>query len=264
MPEATPPTQRWKITIEYDGGPYHGWQKQKPHIATVQTAIEKALFQFCQQHISVHAAGRTDAGVHAKAQIAHFDLSSHRDYTGYDICKAINAHLLPNAIAILKAEKVDDNFHARFGAKNKLYSYRIVHRCFKPVRDLGKVWHIRKLMDIDAMIQAAPALIGHHDFSSFRDSHCQAKSPVRTLDDLTITHFPYDDFGGTEIIFDFKGQSFLHHQIRNMVGTLSLVGTGKWQPEEVKAALEAKDRKRGGPTAPPDGLYLIDIDYTEK
>ena len=253
--------QRWKITLEYNGANYHGWQTQDG-VPTIQEEIEKALFQFCQQDIRVHGAGRTDAGVHAKGQVAHFDLDyGSRDLEGFDLMKALNAHLRPQPISVLNAEKVSSDFHARYGAKDKVYSYLIVNRRSFLALDQSRAWLIKTPLDTVAMQEAANHLIGTHDFTSFRATECQAKSPVRTLDDLRVEAREYDHFGGLAVLIHARAQSFLHHQVRNIAGTLALVGEGKWSPDEVRAALEAKDRKAGGPTAPPDGLYLIKIDY---
>lgn len=258
-------TTRWKLTIEYKGTEYYGWQRQK-EVPSIQQTIEEAITSFCQQEISITVAGRTDAGVHAKGQIAHFDLDyGDRPLTGFDLAKALNAHLRPAPIAILKAEAVDADFHARFGATNKLYQYRIVERPSFLALEQGLAWQIRRpygeILDVEAMHEGAQYLLGHHDFTSFRDAQCQAKSPMRTLDRLDVTVRDYDGYGGREILIEAEGQSFLHHQVRNMVGTLVLVGEGKWKPEDVKAALEAKDRSAAGPTCPSDGLYLVRIDY---
>lgn len=254
--------ERWKITIEYDGTPFHGWQKQEEGLQTVQSALEKALFEFSRQNISLHAAGRTDTGVSSQGQVAHFDIAPcKKPLSAYSIAKALNALVRPLPIAVLKAEKVADDFHARFHAKNKLYIYRCVIRPCRPVMDLGKVWHIKKKWDIAEMQKAIKHLIGHHDFTTFRATGCQAKHPNRTLESAHIEVKDYDTYGGLEVQFHFEAQSFLHHQVRNMVGTLSLVGEGKWSAEDVKTALEAKDRTKGGPTAPPDGLSLVRIDY---
>ena len=245
--------------IEYDGRPYAGSQRQ-PDRKTVQGELEKALTKFCQQEIKITAAGRTDAGVHAKAQVAHFDLDyGDRPLSGFDLAKALNAHLGSQPVSVIDAEKMDDNFHARFGALNKLYTYRIINRPYGLTLDQGFAWWVKRPLDIEAMRNAAQILIGEHDFTTFRDTECQAKSPVRTLDRLEIETI--DILGGQEILIHACGRSFLHHQVRNMVGTLSLVGEGKWTKADVKVALEAKDRTAGGPTAPSDGLYLVKIDY---
>ncbi len=252
---------RWKLTIEYDGRAFAGWQRQDD-VPSVQQSIEEAITGFCQRDIRLHAAGRTDSGVHGRGQVAHFDLDyGTRALTGFDLAKALNAHLGDAPVSILKAEEVHDEFHARFDAKNKLYTYRIINRPARPALDSGRAWHVKKPLDIDAMREGARYLIGHHDFTTFRDSECQAKTPVRTIDRFDIESFPYDEAGGIEIRLHTEARSFLHHQVRNMAGTLSLVGEGKWRPEDIKTALEAKDRTKGGPTAPPDGLYLVRIDY---
>lgn len=257
------PTQRYKFTIEYKGTDYAGWQRQEAGgPATIQAAIEDAVYGFCQQRLTLHVAGRTDAGVHARSQIAHADFRPlKRDMQPFEITKAMNAHLLPQPISILKTEPVDDAFHARFSAKNKLYVYRILNRRAFAAIEKGLVWHHKHPLDVPAMQQAAALLLGKHDFTTFRDSECQAKSPVRTLDRLEITAHPYDTCDGVEIRIEAEAQSFLHHMVRNLVGTLSLVGEGKWQPEDVHTALKAKDRTAGGPTAPAAGLYLHRIDY---
>lgn len=246
---------RWKLTIEYDGLPFSGWQCQD-HIISVQEVVEEAIRKFSQQDIRIHAAGRTDAGVHACGQVAHFDLDyGDRLITGYALSKAINAHLTGHAVSILTAEVVPDTFHARFSATNKLYTYRILNRPARPALDLGKVWHVKRPLNAVAMHEAAQVLTGYQDFTSFRATRCQAKTPMRSLDRADIVRT------GDYIECHFEGRSFLHHQVRNMVGTLSMVGEGKWTKENVSAALAAKDRAKAGPTAPPDGLYLMRIDY---
>lgn len=255
--------QRWKLWIEYDGRPYCGWQRQEDGIPSVQQKIEDALFKFCQQDCRLHVAGRTDAGVHADGQVAHFDLDyGDRPLDPYTVIKAINAHLQPEPIAILNAARVPDSFHARFSAVNKLYIYRVLNRIGPPTTQRGRVWHVWGDVNVPAMRQAAAHLLGTHDFSTFRAAECQAKSPVRSLDRLNIVSEPCEH-GGQSLAFMVEARSFLHHQVRNMVGTLMLVGQGRWEAEEVRRALDAADRKRGGPTAPPDGLSLVRIDYPE-
>jgi tRNA pseudouridine38-40 synthase len=252
---------RWKLIIEYKGTSFSGWQRQE-NAPSVQQTLEEALFAFCQKNITLHVAGRTDAGVHARAQAAHFDLDyGDRPLGGSDLVKALNAHLRPHPVVIVSAEKTSPEFHARFDARNKLYTYRIICRTAPPVLEEGLVWHRRELFNIPAMQEAARYLLGKHDFSTFRDSQCQAKTPERTLDRLDIEEKIYDAHGGREVLIHAEARSFLHHQVRNITGTLVLVGEGKWTPDDVKAALEARDRTRGGPTAPSEGLYLIQVDY---
>ena len=255
--------QRYKFTIEYKGTDYAGWQRQEAGgPATIQASIEDAIYGFSQQRLTIQSAGRTDAGVHARCQIAHADFKPlSKPMQPFEITKAINAHLMPQPISILKTEEVDDEFHARFSAKNKLYVYRILNRRSFPAIEKGLVWHIKHPLDAAAMREAASLLLGHHDFSTFRDGECQAKSPMRTLDRLDIIENEYDACEGREILIMAEAKSFLHHMVRNLAGTLSLVGEGKWSPKDVQAALEAKDRTKGGPTAPAAGLYLHRIDY---
>lgn len=254
-------TTRYKLTIEYMGAGYAGWQRQRD-VPSIQQSIEEAIFKFSGQEVTVTVAGRTDAGVHASGQVAHVDLGSFsKPMDCFQILKAINAHLRPQTISIVDVQKVDEDFHARFSALNKLYRYRVVNRPGFLALEPGLVWHIGKALDVDAMRAGAGMLLGYHDFTTFRDSECQARSPLKTLDRLDITVRDYDGCGGREILFETEGKSFLHHQVRNMVGTLSLVGLGKWSPHDVKTALEAKDRTKGGPTAPAHGLYLIRVDY---
>ena len=247
--------QRWKLTIEYDGSRYSGWQRQE-NAPSIQQAIETAITAFCQQEITIHGAGRTDAGVHAGGQVAHFDLDyRNRPLSAYELAKALNAHLRPQPVSILSAAAVDADFHARYSATNKLYIYKVLNRPAPPTFDEGRVWHVFKKLDERRMNDAAQALVGVHDFTTFRDTRCQAKSPVRSLDRLEIRR--EEDM----IYLEAEARSFLHHQIRNFMGTLALVGEGKWTKEDVIAALNAKDRTKGGPTAPPDGLYLQRVDY---
>lgn len=248
--------QRWKLTIEYDGSAYHGWQLQNDVQPTIQQQIERALTAFCQQQIRIHAAGRTDTGVHAHGQVAHMDLDyGDRPLTGFDLAKALNAHMRNDRIVILKAEPVSDQFHARFDAINKLYRYTILNRRAAPTLQSHQVWHKKYPLDTDSMHEAAQCLIGHHDFTSFRATECQSKSPEKTLHRLDVKR--RDDI----ITIETESRSFLHHQVRNMVGTLTLVGEGKWTKNDVQTALMAKKREAAGPTAPADGLSLIRIDY---
>lgn len=246
---------RWKLTIEYRGTRYAGWQMQKDE-KTVQEMIEKAIYGFCQKEIRITGASRTDSGVHARGQVAHFDLDyGDRKLSEYDLAKAINAYLRDEDIAIIKAEKVADDFHARFGAKKKVYTYSILNRPARPAIDDGLVWHLGRDLDAVAMQEAGNHLIGTHDFSSFRAIMCQAKSPIRTIDSLKVEKF------GDYLFIHVEGPAFLHHMVRNIAGTLALVGEGKWTPDDVLKALLAKDRTKAGITAPPEGLCLMNISY---
>ncbi len=252
---------RYKLTLEYNGKDFVGWQKQPDH-PSVQQAVEEAIKEFSGQEVELIVAGRTDAGVHARGQVAHVDLDGFsKPMDGYGILKAINACLRPKAISVINVDVVDDGFHARFDATNKLYIYRIINRPGFLSLDQGFAWHVGKKLDVQAMQNGANHLLGHHDFSTFRASECQAKTPMRTLDRLDIIARDYDGTGGKELLFETEGKSFLHHQVRNMVGTLVQVGLGKWSPEKIKKVLNAKDRTKGGPTAPAHGLYLMRVDY---
>ncbi len=251
--------RRYKLTIEYRGSNYSGWQRQ-PNVPSIQQAIEEAIHKFSGQNAEITVAGRTDAGVHATGQVAHVDLDEFtKPMDEFSVMKAINAHLRPQPISIINVEIVPKDVHARFSAVNKLYRYRIINRAAFLTLDHGLAWQIGKFLDIPAMREGAKYLLGHHDFTTFRDSECQAQSPIKTLDRLDILERPYP--GGSEISVEIEGKSFLHHQVRNIVGTLSLVGVRKWQPSDIKTALEHKDRTQGGPTAPSDGLYLVRVDY---
>ena len=245
-------TARYKLILEYDGSGFVGWQRQD-NGTSVQEAVEAAIEQFSGERVRVFGAGRTDAGVHALGQVAHFDLA--RDTDGETIANALNAHLRPDPIAVLFAEVVDENFDARLSAQMRAYEYLIVNRRAPLTVERRRAWKIARTRDAAAMHEAAQALVGKHDFSTFRASLCQAKSPVKTLDALDV------DWSGDEIRVSARARSFLHHQVRNMVGTLELVGAGKWTTDDIFAALAACDRKRGGPTAPADGLYLVEVRY---
>lgn len=262
-------TQRYKLTIEYKGIDYAGWQRQKdPDVIGVQQLIEEAIAAFYpyDETPQLTAAGRTDAGVHARGQVAHIDLKPFsKPMDGFEIAKAISAHLRPNPITILSCEPVDSEFHARFDATNKLYAYSICVRPALSALDQDLLWHMRRppkqFLNLAAMQEGANHLLGHHDFTSFRDSQCQAKSPMRTLDRLEIIKETPLQPTEQRLRIEAEGKSFLHHQVRNMVGTLALVGEGKITPDDVKTILKACDRTKAGPTAPADGLYLMRIDY---
>ena len=243
---------RYKLTLEYDGTGLVGWQRQKNGVS-VQGLLETAVERFCGSFVTVHGAGRTDAGVHALGQVAHIDLAAAR--APETIRNAINHHLKPAAIAVLAVEPVADHFDARRSARSRVYRYRILNRRAPAALERGRVWHVGAPLDTAAMHEAAQLLLGKHDFTTFRDSLCQAKSPVKTLDRLDVVS------AGEEIDFEVRARSFLHHQVRNMVGTLKLVGAGKWRIADVAKALAARDRRAGGPTAPPEGLYLVEVVY---
>lgn len=243
---------RYRITVEYDGSTLSGWQRQKD-VPSVQELLEMALFNFCGIQTEISGAGRTDAGVHARGQVAHFDLPEEKD--PFRILSAMNFHLIGSPVAVLSAEEADSEFHARFSATFRRYHYRIINRRARLTLDAGRAWHIPETLDSHAMHEAAQLLLGHHDFTTFRDSMCQAKTAQKTLDVLNVTQT--DD----EILIEGKARSFLHHQMRNMVGSLRLVGNGKWTKDDLKRALEACDRRTGGETAPPAGLTLMEVGY---
>lgn len=243
---------RYKLTLEYHGGPFVGWQRQADGVS-VQGVLEQALSGLVSHDVLVQGAGRTDAGVHATGQVAHCDLSDAWD--PFRLAEALNYHLRPHPVAVMSAETISDEFHARFDATARHYLYRVVCRRATLTIDKGLAWRVPNLLDIAAMRQASAYLVGHHDFTTFRSAQCQAASPVKTLDRIEITRTH------NEIRFEFSARSFLHNQVRSLVGTLSRVGTGKWAPTRVRDALHAKDRSTCGPVAPPDGLYLTAVDY---
>ena len=243
---------RWKFTLEYDGRPFVGWQRQE-NGPSVQAALENAIMKLSGESVTVGAAGRTDAGVHALGQVAHADIA--KEMLADKMRDALNAHLRPHPVAVLAAEMVPEDFHARFNAIARHYVYRIVNRRAPLTFDAGRAWSVQADLDAGAMHAAAQGLVGHHDFTTFRAAECQANSPVKTLDVLNVVR------AGDEIRVSASARSFLHHQVRSMVGTLKQVGTGKWRPSDVRAALEARDRTACGPVAPPDGLYLVRVDY---
>ena len=243
---------RYRLTIEYDGSGYNGFQAQTDQ-PTVQGAIETAITAFCGETVRIAAAGRTDTGVHATAQVISFDLD--KAWPARTVMNALNAHLMHEAVAVLDCAPVSDDWHARFTANGRKYLYRILNRPGRPALDRGRVWHVKKPLDAEAMHAAAQALVGHHDFTTFRDMGCQAKSPVKSLDVARVSRF------GEEVHLVFQARSFLHRQVRSMAGTLVEVGLGRWTAHDVKAALEAKDRARCGPVAPSAGLYLSGVRY---
>jgi tRNA pseudouridine38-40 synthase len=243
---------RYRLTIEYDGGPFAGWQRQE-NGPSVQGAIEEAIFKLSGERVTVTGAGRTDAGVHALGQVAHFDLE--KEFAADKVRDALNHHVKPAPIAILDASVAAPDFHARFSATARHYLYRVLCRRAPPALQRGRVWHIVRELDAEAMHAAAQFLVGQHDFTTFRSSECQAKSPLKTLDALEVRR------ADGEIHIEASARSFLHNQVRSMVGSLKLVGEGKWRPGEVQVALEARDRGACGPVAPPDGLYLVRVDW---
>jgi tRNA pseudouridine38-40 synthase len=243
---------RYKLTLEYDGRGLVGWQRQASG-TSVQSIVEEAFARFAGADIFVQGAGRTDAGVHATGQVAHADLP--RPHQPHKIRGALNFYVRPWPVSVIAVERVRDDFHARFSATGRRYLYRILNRRAPPALDAGLVWHVAVPLDAEAMAVAAGRLIGHHDFTSFRASECQARSAVKTLERLEVTRV------GDEIRIVATARSFLHHQVRNMVGTLKLVGLGKWSADDVSAALAARNRAAAGPTAVPDGLYLSEVVY---
>ncbi|MFN6982118.1 MAG: tRNA pseudouridine(38-40) synthase TruA [Brevundimonas sp.] len=244
---------RYKLIIEYDGTAYNGFQAQ-PDQPTVQGALEAAILAFSGERVRIAAAGRTDTGVHATAQVIHADLE--RDWPVDTILNAMNAHLVKQDVCVLSAESAPDpDWHARFSATGRGYLYRILNRRPQPVLERDRVWHVKKALDAEAMHHAAQILVGLHDFTTFRDVACQSKSPVKTLDVARVSRF------GEEVHLVFQARSFLHRQVRSMAGTLVEVGLGRWTAHDVKAALEAKDRARCGPVAPSAGLYLSGVRY---
>ncbi|MDO9223566.1 MAG: tRNA pseudouridine(38-40) synthase TruA [Caulobacter sp.] len=243
---------RYRLTLEYDGRPYRGFQAQAS-LPSVQASVERAVLGFSGESIRIHAAGRTDTGVHATGQVIHVDLL--KDWRPEVVRDALNAHLAPEPIAVLDAAVAGEGWHARFSARERRYLYRILNRVSRPALDQGRVWHVRKPLDAEAMHEAAQALVGHHDFTTFRDMQCQAKSPMKTLDVARVWR------EGDEVRLEFASRSFLHRQVRSMAGSLAEVGLGRWTKADLAAALEAKDRRACGTVAPPDGLYFTGVGY---
>ena len=243
---------RYKVTVEYDGGPFVGWQRQDTG-PSIQAALEDAIFAFTAERVHVQGAGRTDAGVHARGQVAHFDLANEKPIE--EVRGALNFHLKPHPIVVPTVEIAAPDFHARFSATWRRYRYRILNRRTPAGLDRGQVWHVPVPLDDKAMADAAAVLIGKHDFNSFRSVACQSKTSIKTLDLLSVAR------NGEEIDIEVGARSFLHNQVRILAGTLQLVGRGQWRTADVEAALAACDRTRAGPTAPPVGLCLIEVVY---
>ncbi len=243
---------RYRLTIEYDGTGFLGWQYQD-HGHTVQGVLEAAIIKLHGSYFNIQCAGRTDSGVHALAQVAHVDLP--RGWDTFELVNAINGNVRPHLVSVLAAEEVTTEFHARFSATGRDYLFRILNRRAPPTIDKNKVWHVPVRLDTQAMHEAAQLLLGQHDFTTFRAAECQANSPVKTLDRFDVLRY------GDEIEIIAEARSFLHHQVRSMAGSLRLVGEGKWTPQDLKRALDAKDRAACGPVAPPSGLYLVNVRY---
>ncbi len=245
---------RYKLLIEYDGGPFNGFQAQADQ-PSVQGTLERAVLGFCGEAVRVHVAGRTDTGVHATGQVAHIDLG--KAWKPDVVRDALNAHLVPDPVVVLAAQEVSEDWHARFSATGRRYLYRILDRRPPAALERGRVWWIKNSLDVGAMDDAAQRLLGLHDFTTFRDAQCQAKSPLRTLDVARARRV------GQEIHLEFAARSFLHRQVRSMAGSLAEVGAGRWSADDLAAALAAADRTRCGQVAPAHGLYLTGVDYPE-
>ena len=246
---------RWKLTLEYEGTGFCGWQKQA-NALSVQQVLEKAIEKFSGEVVTLHVAGRTDSGVHARGQVAHFDLLK---ATEADVVRdAINFHARPHRVSVLQAEIVSEEFHARFKALTRSYQYIIINRRAALALMLDQAWHVPKPLSVEPMQRAAQLLIGKHDFSTFRAQNCQSNSPIKTLEQLDIAQ------DGEIFTVTTRARSFLYHQVRNMVGTLVMVGTGQWSVDEFAASFAAADRTKGGPTAPPQGLYFWKVEYPQE
>ncbi len=250
------PMPRFALKIEYDGAPFCGWQRQKSQ-PSVQQTVEQALRKLEPDMPGIFAAGRTDTGVHATGQVAHCEMA--RDWSPFRLSEALNHHLKPAPVAILQVAAAPPDFHARFSALGRRYLFRLQARRAPLTHDKGYVWRVGRPLDLNAMQQAASHLIGKHDFTTFRSTHCQATSPLKTLDQITITAHVIPH--GTEYRFDIRARSFLHNQVRSIVGSLEHVGAGSWQPDDMKTALEARNRAACGTVCPPYGLYLAGVDY---
>ena len=245
---------RFRLTVEYDGGPFMGWQRQA-HGPSVQQSLEEAVEKITGETATVHAAGRTDAGVHALAMAAHVDVD--REIGAFRLAEGLNAALRPLPVAVLAAEEVPDDWHARFSCIGRRYLYRIANRRAPLALEAGKAWQVAVPLDAGAMAEAAALLVGRHDFTTFRSAHCQSESPVKTLDRLDVVR------SGGRIEVHAAARSFLHHQVRSMVGCLSLVGRGRWSAQDLRDALEARDRAALGYNAPPEGLYFVEAVYPD-
>ena len=243
---------RWRLTIEYDGRPFMGWQRQD-HGPSVQQSLEEAIFRMTGELAAVHAAGRTDAGVHALAMAAHVEIE--KGVTEHRLREGLNALVRPDPISVISVEKVPDDWHARFSCVGRKYLYRILNRRAPPALDRGRVWHVAVPLDAGAMAEGAAMLVGRHDFTTFRSVQCQSDSPVKTLDRLDVRRV------GDEVQIEAAARSFLHHQVRSMVGCLAFVGRGQWQPGDIRRALEARDRAELGFNAPAEGLYFVEALY---
>lgn len=250
---------RYALLVEYHGGPFSGWQRQAQGQISVQGEIERAFTKIGPDAPTLAAAGRTDAGVHATGQVAHVDLT--RDWDPFKLAGALNFHLRPHPVSILAAARVTEEFHARFSAVERQYLFRLLCRRGPATHDRGLVWQVPHQLDVAAMAEGAKHLVGLHDFTTFRATMCQAKSPVKSIDEITVTAHPVP--GGCEVQFRLHARSFLHNQVRSIVGTLERVGAGGWTPGDVKTALEARDRAACGPVCPPEGLYLTRAVYPE-
>lgn len=249
---------RFALTYEFDGTPFQGLQRQK-HGPSVQQAIEEALFKVTGEEVTLLSSGRTDAGVHAIAMVSHVDIE--KDLTPFRLMEAVNAHLRPNPIAVNRCEIVSEDWHSRFSCTGRRYLYRIANRRAPAALAKKRVWQVVPELDVDAMHRAAQSLVGLHDFTTFRSTMCQAKDPVKTLDRLDVEQV--DGLFGPEIHIHAEARSFLHHQVRSMVGCLKLVGQGTWKESRIAEALEARDRQRLGMNAPPHGLYFVEAIYPE-
>ena len=247
---------RYALKIEYDGAPFVGWQRQQNQVS-VQGSIEKALSNLGNKEYTIAGAGRTDAGVHAKCQVAHCDLN--KEWEPFRLSEALNFHLRPLPVAVIDCALVDKDWHARFSALERKYLFRLLVRRAPSTHEAGLVWQIGHSLDLSKMVEASKYLLGKHDFTTFRSSMCQAKSPIKTLDEIKIDRI--EGWSGDEFRFQLRARSFLHNQVRSFVGTLERVGAGSWNPVDVKKALEARDRSACGPVSPPHGLYLTDVVY---